>query len=368
MVGGKTRRVLLVGLILSCIAIICRNILHGTNVYRSLYETSILSKKFDEAFIAEQTTVTPVRQSQEPLIDKDTTTTTTLEHGDYSADRDFDMVFWSETPMISKKVRPSDIFVIHEYTQIDSRVLKGFQEVFRVDFRVCNTNCPPFKALNASELATINEFQRIKEKDFVFLSPKVRRFPNLINPESLSAVTFWSEEHQQHVQFPFPSTLTPTYCHPVMSCPERCPRQPRDHPYLFDTHDRICKSTHPDATPPKRHFGGVCGCTSTCFTPEAVALNTTWPWKDEAQRALFDPYWNDTFKHYTLIQSKYEALKQRRLLPPYSRYEARFSCYEDEVPPPIASDFSHHLLFFPEAKLIFCGIPKVRKVATNSMM
>lgn len=275
-------------------------------------------------------------------------------------ERNFDMIFWSETPIISKNASTSDFFVVHTYRRDSTKAsLRGFQDVFRVAFRVCNTTCPQFKTLSSKQLSGIKKYRRIKGKKLEILSPKAETDRELFRPEKLSAVTFWSEKHQRHIRFAYHGNLDPKYCHPSISCPERCPQEPLEHPYMFDTRDRICKSTHPEAMPPQRTFGGPCGCTSTCYTPNAVTYKSTWPWKNKAQRDSFAPYWNDPALHSSLIDTRKKRAELRHQLP-FSRYEARFSCNKTIIPPPIVGDFKSHLIFFPEAKLIFCGIPKVR--------
>jgi hypothetical protein len=337
---------------ISCLVVtsfmISRRIRDGSHFYPSLVPAIGVSKRLHQGSVSEKSAMEP-------------NTGQKVHHIYNQSDVDesnFDMVFWSETPMISEKVTSSDFFVVHSYTRNESQLLNGLQEVFRIDFRVCNENCPPFKSFNHSELATIEEYQRINGKDFEILSPMVGTYHDLFTPDKLTAVSFWSQEHQQHVKFTYPSNLDPMYCHPSLSCPERCPRQPPEHPYMFDLRDRLCKSTHPHAMPPSRAFGGRCGCATTCFTPEAVAENTTWPWKDQAQRDFFAPYWNDTARRNQLIRERKKNRDTRRR-PPYSTYQARFSCTNGTIPQAIAGDFGPQLFFIPEAKLIFCGIPKV---------
>ena len=287
-----------------------------------------------------------------------------------------DLIFWSERRMISKQANISELYLVHTYDNNEGS-MKGFQDVLNVDFRVCrnsNSNnkvstttipCPSFLSFNDTELANMTEYrQRFEGKHFQLLFPRgTQPRDAFLNRKLLQAATFWSEEYQQHVRFPFRGRLTPMSCRRSTSCPDRCPRHPREHRYVFDTKDRVCKSSHPDALPPNRSFGGPCTCVTTCYTPDAVAFSTTWPWKSETERAFFAPYWNDTVQYRKQILMPMAEEKQRRRMLPHSTYQARFSCPEHEheiEPPPAAGDFSHHLMFFPQAKLIFCGIPKVR--------
>lgn len=283
------------------------------------------------------------------------------EHVATINDKDFDMIFWSETPMLAEGLTSSDFIVAGSYSKEKFPQMKNLKEVMRVDFRICNNmTCPTFLSLNVSHVAAMKEFQRIKDKAFEIFSPTVHDRKNVINQKSLKAVTFWSQAEQDHVRFTYPSNLEVQSCRPSSACPKACPREPPEFPYMFDPIDRVCKSTHPDALPPNRAYGGYCWCESTCFTPEAVAYNTTWPWKNESERDFFDPYWNELSKRRTLEAASNRNFQQRRTYPD-SKYEAQFACNRTEIPPPIAGAFSHHLFFLPEAKLIFCGIPKVSR-------
>jgi len=315
-------------------------------------------------------------------------------------DRDFDFIFWSERPPTTAKFDTSDIMFVYTYPKAPRSPFQGFQEVFEVDFRFCNnptstmtkmrnmmnmmmTTCPEILTLNLTELDEIKEYQRVKDKQLKLYASQTRRIrknDSVIKGEDFTFVTIWSEAHERHVRIPYPSIHFRSIgmCTPERTCPQRCPSpisvggRREDYPYLFDSRDRLCKSTHPNALPPNRLYGGSCSCGSTCFTPEAtgeISENVTWPWKNETERQFYAPYWNDTVRHNRRIVRQYTTLKSQRTTLPYSTCEARFSCPADEYngtqsssspPPPIASDFGHHLMFFPEAKLIFCGIPKVR--------
>lgn len=366
MILTKARRFQLVGLV--CVAVLVNlNIFQGND--RGYLESPLVKSKivWDEEVGLDTPTSD---QTVIPSTDFSSISRTIEAEGvqdvvEFIDDNEgyFDMVFWSETPMISNHVTPSDFFLVHTYTHEESRLLEGLQQVFRIDFRVCNATtgtCPPYLLFNQSELASLKEYQRIQGKNFHLVSPKVqrKRADRLIWPRKLRAVTFWSQQHQQHVRFTYTHSLRPEPCYP---CPQECPRQPADYPYMFDPRDRLCKSTHPDAMPPKRRFGGRCGCASTCHTPEAVAHHSIWPWKNETERNFFDPYWNNTAKKRKQAQEQSHGQKQRLESPSYSSYQARFPCNNitnTEIPLPIAADFSHHLFYMPQIKLIFCGIPK----------
>jgi len=303
------------------------------------------------------------------------------------------------------------------------------------------------------------EYQRINNgKPFdIFLSstdrkikahnPKGKVPPTLfVRPTFLRAVTLWSETYPQYVLIPFPGvTLLPSkqqqlllllqstqqtsytnhsieeeifplkVCHPATptmesTCPQQCQKGSYDpsnggeeidhhrYPYLFDSFDRLCKSTHPDAMGRKRPFGGLCSCETTCFTPSAASFITTtggggssstgtstvtmrtnpWPWKNENERQKYAPYWNDPDQHRDKILVPYKTeLAKRMRFPEYWTYKPRFPCdfnnssgnsrnkivdgitRQQSPPPLIGGDFSFHLMFFPDAKLILCGIPKV---------
>jgi hypothetical protein len=147
-----------------------------------------------------------------------------------------------------------------------------------------------------------------------------------------------------------------------LACPEKC--NPHDgqkntkYPYKFDRGDRLCKSTDPAALPPKRLFGGSCDCGSTCFTPEAGDPNSSWPFQSKEERKSY--YGLPTQK---AIPKEMKEWTQRRAT---QKYEMRFLCKKkdeepaiiDHLPVEAIGAFEHHLFFVPEAKLIFCGVPK----------
>jgi len=353
-------------------------------------------------------------------------------------------------------------FLVVYTTEKEDRLDNVFLEVFFADFRLCYKNknddsqnsynnvtlppCPDVLSFgHPVDLDQIYEYQRIKGQSYdIFVSIPLgtndkstegkRSHPTLVfRPDLLQAVTLWSETYQQYFLIPFPSTL-PTkqksktkhsqqglplkICHPLSdtmksTCPQRCPKGSylessnggkidNRYPYLLDSFDKLCKSTHPEGSGRKRPFGGLCGCETTCFTPLAVSatISTTtptsaveknlttiatnndttsivtrtnpWPWKNESERQQYAPYWNDPDQHREKIFLHNRRERTRReKLPAYWTYKPRFACDFNDTsrndsslqptpePPPIGGDFSFHLMFFPEAKMIFCGIPKV---------
>jgi len=133
------------------------------------------------------------------------------------------------------------------------------------------------------------------------------------------------------------------------ACPKTCPRPPQvPVTYFWDSMDALCK--HPK---PPVGYMRQCSCTTTCHTPALHVSNSTWPWKSEMESDAF-PTSRGTCKHIHKQQRK--ALGANWSKPHFSCANSR----EDiQIPCPVFSDFSDHLFFVPQAKLIFCGIPKV---------
>eukprot|EP00934_Nitzschia_sp_Nitz4_P008448 Nitzschia sp. Nitz4//scaffold5_size260463//239997//241394//NITZ4_001030-RA/size260463-processed-gene-0.409-mRNA-1//-1//CDS//3329555484//8438//frame0 len=180
-------------------------------------------------------------------------------------------------------------------------------------------------------------------------------------PRDFVAATVWDPQLGQRVTLPFTASeqLQYDYCDgDVWPCPEKCPENDQlvdsAYPYIRDWHDGLCKSSQPEAIPPARPFGGPCGCDTTCFTPQAVKLNSTWPWESAAEREAFHPPEKEGVMEcppeHTL--SWVDSTVGTRKFDCSGTGKVSLNC-------DLYYDFSHHLLFFPKAKLIFCGIPKV---------
>jgi hypothetical protein len=141
---------------------------------------------------------------------------------------------------------------------------------------------------------------------------------------------------------------------------------------LWDDRDWLCKETHPVTQPPQRLFGGVCDCEATCFTPAANAIDSTWPWTGTEQRRQFYP----KDEPPRLVPNHTCVVKRNR-----QRSRPRYACDAPVVPVAASSAASsssslsghspkyknnltltcplqaagmHHVLFLPEAKLVFC--------------
>jgi hypothetical protein len=287
-------------------------------------------------------------------------------------ENEWDLVVWSKKPMFREGVDSSTLVVSRKFSKEFNSMLSGMDEVIRVDFRVCDDdddNCPTSipEALtsdNNNTLGTLHhQYQRNKDRVLQFAFINGQKSNDDFRLYLLEAVTFWSDEYQQHIPVEYPRTrITVTSCSPKQrTCPELCPQNRQEpyltYPYVQDPGDKVCKSSHPDTIPPNRLFGGACTCEATCFTPEAGALNSTWPWRDAAERELFIPQ-----REKTSALSKTMLARWRK--GGYRTYEPRFSCRNqtadrDTYIAPFFGDFGHLLFFIPEAKLIFCGIPKV---------
>lgn len=271
------------------------------------------------------------------------------------SDKDFDLIFWTNETVDT--IQP--YLVARDYRPKDKFAPVG-QHILKVDFRSCGMDCESILStqLSPSQLNELWQHSHYNHPKLKFYQPN----SSLLSRQSqtgLLVATFWSEVHQQHVPIRYSTTqIKPSSCS-VEKCPRPCPQnlelEPTPYPYIRDEKDGVCKSPHPSAIPPNRAFGGACRCESTCYTPEATALNTTWPWKDEAEREYFRSTNNSSN-----MRRQCEAARRKKNQ--MSSYEARFPCSvrgNISLPCPIYGDFLHHLYFIPRAKLIFCGIPKV---------
>ncbi len=280
----------------------------------------------------------------------------------------YDLIFWSKTPILRKDLTSSSFIVSRAFSTESNPFLSRMDEVVRVDFRLCMTICP---STTTRKIQSLLQYKKNKDRILKIYST-IEKHPlndDLIQLEKLEVITFWSEELQQHIPLPISQDYrdiihwASCQIHISGDCPRKCPQNHYhlEYPYHFDAEDKLCKSSHPDAIPPRRRYGGKCNCESTCFTPEAGEYNSTWPWKNETEQDRFFPHWNDSAG----IQNTprfYKQIKSHRLeSSPYLRYQLRFPCTVDNTPTPrpIFDDYHHHLFFIPEAKMIFCGIPKV---------
>ena len=275
----------------------------------------------------------------------------------------FDLIFWSNEPILVGNGVDRDSLVISRSVPRSHKV-----EGIRVDFRLCNGTCPTRpQGLSQKQIEAHIQFRRNVDRELQIHTTGSDRddHKRLIRLDMLEVITFWSDKCQQHIPVEYPqSSLRVTWCDgKVRLCPVPCPqnRPDMEYSYLRDQNDQICKSSHPDDIPPTRLFGS-CGCEGTCFTPEAGQHNSTWPWKNASQRDWFLPHWNSYVKTKKVHLQAEQWEAQRRNSPGWRRYEARFACPKnppEPTPRPIVGAYLHHLYYIPEAKLIFCGIPKV---------
>jgi hypothetical protein len=290
-----------------------------------------------------------------------------------------DLIIWIDQPI--DPPLPFPILVVRTKPQKGNR--KELQERLNVDFRVCNatrhasieTRCPLKVPPGAVQEA---EYQRNQDQELILYENRTRntekteqvvKVPFALN--RVVAVSYWSPPLEAHVPVDYANRIHVKECKKE-TCPNKCPRNPpppsneeeQEHPYeyrdMWDSIDFLCKTSDPAATPQKRKYGGACWCESTCFTPQAAALNSTWPWKSQEQQEFFHPILNGA--NFTPQQHQKKCKEKRKTKTNSSTYEARFGCqpsHNATLPCPIYGDFSHHLFFIPDAKLIFCGIPKV---------
>ena len=184
--------------------------------------------------------------------------------------------------------------------------------------------------------------------------------PMTWNPKTI-IVTYWCPTRNRYVAMRREVVMIAKCNDGEKRCPEYC--QPQDHVnYAWDNIDHMCKPTLAKTRPPYRPFGGACTCESTCFTPEASQLETSYPWKSHAQRDFFYPEQRGHVDEFRLNATKPElhpCYKERKS----QSIQARYACKTDknatlELTCPIHAAALHHLLFIPEFKLIYCGVPK----------
>ena len=195
----------------------------------------------------------------------------------------------------------------------------------------------------------------------ILSSPKIKA-------QSIHSVTVWSVNDQQHIPLPYNRTTINSHltCNSPEKCPTFCPRRNRHKPSKWDERDFLCKSTDPSAIPPHRRYGGQCTCEATCFTKETGQVNSTWPWKSQSQR---DQFYKPHLSKKAIARQRLRLKDGKELRKSKSfHYTTRFDnahCNRPEsssnidLSLDIFSDFQHHFYFLPDAKLLFCGIPKV---------
>ena len=283
----------------------------------------------------------------------------------------FDLTIWWREPsnVVSNLITTRDI----QFPGIgDNRKdVRSMEEILNVDFQVCtNETCATFennkKKIGRMQLMKISQYQQYKTRKIKIYMPtekKTRIRPKL----QIEGITIWSPEHNQHIaldrKWIVISCLLddsgPEAC--PKSCPQNRERRDQEHPFMYDTHDGMCRSSHPDALPPNKSHGGPCWYESTCFTPEATILNSSWPWKDERERLQYYPEYSKE-ESRSIDKMRRECKKRSKDLQHY-KYEARFECNmqensSGELQCPAYGMFEHHVFFIPKAKLIFFGIPK----------
>ena len=174
------------------------------------------------------------------------------------------------------------------------------------------------------------------------------------------------------------------------ACPDPCIQQDD---VFWDPRDNLCKPTTTTRTttrtipppPPPPPWVGACSCSTTCYTPQAnLPRNTSWPWPNATMRQAYygqpQRRTDEEINEWNTRQHKYMA--KRWKTKPKQYYQESTACnhirtrtrttttttkIRESEPQPPAFQLSHtahaaglhHLYFLPEAKLIFCGIPKV---------
>jgi hypothetical protein len=289
-------------------------------------------------------------------------------------DENPDLVIWTKEPLntidlesIIVTRREKDQYFV-ERINVEFRVYCDPQKQIRSNDTLHNDTrqqCPePMTSSNCNLLEI--EYDRNKDASlFIHQNRDVQIDPFIKNfKKRIVDVSYWSDSCQTHISANYTSkVIHEEACGLGSVCPKQCPRH-NIYPDKWDRMDRSCKSSDPATMPPLRNHGGPCSCKSTCYTPQATEPNSTWPWKDEAELRFYHPKSDDqTGKtEYKLI------LANGRLERKEQTYDVRYDCPKNasidqqspiDLPPAIHADFSHHLYFIPQGKLIFCGIPKV---------
>jgi hypothetical protein len=202
-------------------------------------------------------------------------------------------------------------------------------------------------------------------------------------PEARSflAVTYYEKNTRHHVPFIIKEDLEDKETSRLQvhlcggqGCPKDCSDKQKEtnssFPYFWDAHDGLCRSSNPFFLE-KYSDGYACGCKSVCFTPGAVEDTDEaryWPWQNKSERDLYIRDDATTQQRIAKLIRKGKAI--RTYHQKFSEHIPRFDCQNatTKVPLPLWAGFDHHLLFFPQAKLIFCGIPKAGITEWNSFL
>jgi hypothetical protein len=329
---------------------------------------------------------------------------------DYSDDtlKDLDIVLWTTEPS-SWNLLKHHIIV----TRRDPNFLHERLEHHNVRFRVCredlatqNANIttngqqhlPPCPMSMDSDKNNQSRGERFMNSHAMSKVEIWENVSSLVNfngqelPDLLRYVSYWNDHHKRHVLLPSDEKVKISSCSDP-NCPKLCTRDAtssaqeadpfRDYakgfagfhhaPIQWDQIDFLCKDRHYLTQPPYRNFGGACNCGGTCFTPAANQINSTWPWTSAEERNQFYP--NGAAVRRRMDRACLAARNEQRP-------EARYACdavqqipsrnssgirgtssavVDGNRPPnnltltcPIQAAGTHHLMFIPESKLLFC--------------
>lgn len=236
-------------------------------------------------------------------------------------------------------------------------------EQMRVEFRICNPKTPeecpqeiPVAHQEAEYVLNNASIITIFENRTDVLSAIQHERGKRARPVDRSTVriSYWSHSLQKHVALGYEGKFMVTVCRGD-TCPKRCPTFINQEPHKWDDNDNLCKSSDPAVLFPIRPFGGRCACETTCHTPQANEVNSTWPWKNQSQREFFHPRNTKTLTHHQMKKCKKDRKRET--------YAPRYTCeagkQQTRLPCAAFMDAFYHFMFIPEAKLIFCGVPKV---------
>jgi len=260
-----------------------------------------------------------------------------------------DLFVWTKEPM---GVLLSNFMVTRTKVNGDGRL----SEYIHVDYQTCDPTKPDIMQdihgcplIVPSTANNTDKYKQNKESELMFYRRASSKSGGFNPSTDIVAVSYWSDFFQSHIPVDYNNRLNGRSCN-ESTCPKKCDNFGEKYPFWWDSWDHLCKTTNPTGA----ELRG-CGCAGTCYTPEVAFTNSTWPWKSKEQREMFIPSGNESIHRIT---SGKDMEKRNG-----NTYKPRFHCNESSIvtlPKAIRHEFSqtHGLFFIPEAKLIFCGIPK----------
>jgi Sulfotransferase family len=258
------------------------------------------------------------------------------------------ITIWTTTPLRSSVTVTKRVFQ-------DEQIVGGLVRFYRTEKRLC-TNSKKVKSSIVFPACPMD----LSEESFSGGKPlTLILVPNDITRNILSAhdtiVTYFNGNST--VRIPFEVDDCTSY--PLLSTCGRgiqCPQQEADVMYYFDTTDGICKPMNVTTRKPLLPWLGPCSCESTCFTPKA--LLPTWPFANETIRRSFKESMWSTRRPFGLKNERLRQTFDTHYSSACAAIETR-SHNDSLIPDYLHISISGYIIVLPEARLLFCGIPKV---------